>query len=136
MRLLASLLLSASLLGCTASSKPAPVEPEPDPIVTPAPRLDRAKLREALAARRDASVERFLAYREGRVYPINDVAPGAQHVWLDSNGNLCAAATIISGDWGRDRVIEAGAADNGLQLAAVTSGPLHDWILTSGLTHH
>ncbi|MCE9578304.1 MAG: hypothetical protein K8W52_34575 [Deltaproteobacteria bacterium] len=138
-RILAALLLS-SLAACGAP-RPGAQVPAPRPIAQPAPRpiaarLDRAQLKAALAARRKLSVARFLAYREARVYPENTYQPGPLHVWLDASGHLCAAATIISGDWGKDATARVATENNQLALADVHSGPLADWILTSGLTHH
>ena len=104
----ASLALTSSLLGCAVphaeakSAKPVSVAPIK---IKPAPQdLLRMQVRKALAERRKVTMERFLAYREGRVYPVNSKIPGAAHVWMDEFGNLCAAATIISQDWGRDRI--------------------------------
>jgi hypothetical protein len=135
---LRSFLLAASLTltACTPGLR-APAHPDAgsDPIVV-APKLDRAKLRAALAARRAENVQRFLAYRDGRVYPINDTGLGFQHVWLDGLGNLCAAATMISHDWGRDATSRVALENNFIALADVREGPLLDWVLTSGLTHH
>jgi hypothetical protein len=137
---LSSLLLSASLLtsacGASAVRSAGDAGVAPAPAVAVAPSIDRAAVRAALAARREASVERFLAYREARVYPLNSFADGLQHVWLDALGNLCAAATIIAADWGRDAVAAVAREDNFVRLADVHDGPLADWILTSGLTHH
>jgi hypothetical protein len=96
--------------------------------------IDRAKLRAKLAERRAAVVDRFLAYREARIYPVNALPGGGfRHVWLDDSGNLCAAATLISLDWGRDAAIRVGAANVEIKMADAT-GELADWILTSGLT--
>jgi len=146
---LRNLLLSSSLLLSTltatacspATSRPADTGAAHAAVVTPSqrpadPAPDRAALRTALLARREQTVARFLAYREARVYPINTYGEGLQHVWIDELGNLCAAATLISGDWGRDLTAAAGAADNFIRLADVTRGALHDWMLTSGLTRH
>lgn len=130
----ASLLLASSMLfgACTHPG----VQPAPTPkIGVEDHSIDRAKLRAALAERRQTSVERFLAYREGRVYPQNTYSVGAQHVWLDAQGHLCAAATIISGDWGREATERVAGENNFIALADVHDGPLYDWILTSGLTH-
>jgi len=100
-------------------------------------RSERAVLRAKLAARREQVVERFLAYRDGRVYPVNNLPGGGKrHVWLDDYGNLCAAATLISGDWGREVAIRVGQSNREIKLAEVKTGPVADWILTSGLTHH
>jgi hypothetical protein len=137
-----ALLLSTTLLfnsACSTVGRSPADAPSPDPVVTApvkADTIDRAKLRAALASRRAASVDHFLAYRDARVYPVNTYQPGMQHVWLDEQGNLCAAATLISHDWGRDAAMAVSFDDNFIRLADVEDGPLLDWILTSGLTHH
>jgi len=122
------MLVTACATGSMHPAKPVPHQTQ----------LDRAQLRAKLAARRQVVLERFLAYRDARVYPVNNQLPGGgqQHVWLDQYGNLCAAATLISGDWGRDVTVRIGQTDNQLKLADVKRGPVADWILTSGLTHH
>ncbi len=96
--------------------------------------LDRAAVRAALAGRRQITIARFLAYRDRQVYPVNP-GPGTAHLWIDADGNLCAAATIISGDWGRDATVAAVDGKLGTRLADVHAGRLADWMLTSGLTH-
>lgn len=135
---LASLVLASSLGACAASHA-APAHPAPAAPIELASadaQIDRAKLRAKLAERRATTIQRFLAYREARVYPLAEVGVGFQHVWRDVSGNLCAAATLISHDWGRAAAERVGAEDNQLALAGVKSGPLLDWILTSGLTQH
>lgn len=137
-RTLTKLLFAASMLAgaCTATSRPATHDTvNHDPIAEPAPRIDRAKLRAALGARRTVMFARFLAYREGKVYPTGDGA-GFEHVWLDSFGHLCAAATMISADWGFVATSNVALKDNHIALATVHDGALSDWVLTSGLTHH
>lgn len=130
---LGSLLLASTLAGCAAHSATStlPLQPARQEVA-----IDRAQVRAKLAARRTAVIERFLAYREGRVYPVNNLGGGKRHLWVDDFGNLCAAATLISGDWGRDATLRAGAANREMELAAIKDGPLLGWILTSGLTHH
>lgn len=133
---LASLVLASSLgAGCAASThaatRPTTTQPAPGHA-----ELDRAALRSRLAQRRAVTIKRFLAYREARVYPMSDAGVGFQHVWLDARGNLCAAATLISYDWGRAAAERVAADNNQLQLAGVTKGALLDWMLTSGLTQH
>lgn len=135
--LFASLALAGSLLGCSvphadARSASAPVAP----LKIKAPPKDtlRQQVRAALAERRKLTIERFLAYREARVYPINNTIPGAAHIWLDEFGNLCAAATIIAADWGRAASEAVARENNTIALASVTEGELYDWILTSGMT--
>lgn len=141
-RYLSSFLLATSLLAgaCTPATTRGPSDagtpiarPDPKPA---RPSIDRARLRAALEQRRTDTYGRFLAYREGRVYPVNTVADGFQHIWVDAFGNLCAAATIIAGDWGRDATVRVSFENNFLRMSDVEDGPLLDWMLTSGLTHH
>ncbi len=124
---------SLAVTACTALRPPAPAT---TPAAPTAPALDRAAVRAALAARRDVTVRRFLAYREARVYPKNDFIDGPAHIWRDRAGHLCAAATMISGDWGREATARVADENTFLRLADVHDGPLFDWVLTSGLTHH
>jgi hypothetical protein len=132
---LSSLVLAASLSSAAAAH--APVERSYPIQIKPPVELDRAKVRAKLAARRKVVIERFLAYREARVYPWKHRGIGTRrHLWFDDLGNLCAAATLISGDWGRDATIKVGTTDRGIELAEVKAGPLADWMLTSGLAHH
>jgi hypothetical protein len=132
---LSSLLIAASL-STVATAKTA-VAPKPD-IIDVSTKLDRAKVRAKLAERRKVVIERFLAYREARVYPWNRqwMVPQPQHLWFDNEGNLCAAATLISYDWGRESTMKVGLKDRGIALAKIKRGELADWILTSGLTRH
>lgn len=132
--LLASLVFAGACTAGTATS----THTTPTKVIEPKPvvQLDRAAVRAKLAERRQLVFERFLAYRNARVYPINNLPGGGlRHVWLDDWGNLCAAATLISKDWGREASIEVGKANREIKLADVKSGPVADWILTSGLTH-
>lgn len=132
--LLSSLLVAASLsTACFASTPTAPAKPV---AAETSIRIDRAQVRAKLAERRAVMIERFLAYREARVYPWNRGVLTTRHIWFDDLGNLCAAATLISYDWGRASTIKVGEADRGLQLAKVKTGEVADWIATSGLTHH
>jgi hypothetical protein len=136
-KLLTSLLLASSLSTACFAKSVAPAKPVPV-RVDKQTKLDRETVRAALAERRKVVVERFLAYREARVYPWSrqtmPVMP--QHLWFDNDGNLCAAATLISKDWGREAAMKIGEKDRYLALAKVTKGDIADWILTSGLTHH
>jgi hypothetical protein len=143
--LFASLALATSLLGCaiphadaksttTAKSVPVAVDPAPIMIAPVAPMPTRMQVRAKLAERRKMVIERFLAYREARVYPVNRNISGTGHVWLDDFGNLCAAATLIAGDWGRAASESVSRENNNIALADVTEGELYSWILTSGLT--
>jgi hypothetical protein len=95
---------------------------------------DTAALRAALVKQRATNLKRFEEYRQKRVYPHNTYQPGMLNVWKDQDGHLCAIATLVH-DSGRDDLVDAIASDqNFVKLADVTSGPIADWILTSGLT--
>lgn len=110
------------------ASRPAPY-PTADLLV-----LDRAELRAALATRRADNLARFRAYVAGGVYPSNTFARGSLNVWRDQDGHFCAAASIIAASGQGALVIETADTDNFVRLRDVTSGPLRDWILTSGFT--
>lgn len=125
-----------------AGSRPAPTEPSLDmpqverlPTMVPAiaPAM-RARLQRVLAARRAKNIAAFRAYATRGVYPHNFVRDGALNVWIDQEGHLCAAATMIFRSGARALVRQVGRDDNYIHLADVTTGPVMDWILTSGLT--
>ena len=135
LRLCVASLLLASSFGTACSTVHAGPGPTAPARIQPVRTVDRAAVRASLAARRAQTVQNFLAYRDARVYPmVGKPLGGFHHVWIDRSGNLCAAATLISKDWGREATIRAGGT-GALKLSTVTSGPLADWILTSGLTH-
>jgi hypothetical protein len=135
-RLLASILLSSSmfLAACAATPHAAPHTAPKVVDAKPATSIDRAQLRAALAERRATTIQRFVEYREARVYPVNSYTPGAQHVWMDTQGHLCAAANLVALDWGRPASERIAAENNFLKLADVHDGPVFDWMLTTGLT--
>ena len=105
-----------------------------DPITAPVAVVDRAQVRAALAARRAQNLALFHAYRTAGVYPHNFVQAGTLNVWLDPEGHLCAAATIINNSGNTDLAMSVPSMNNYLKLIDVTEGPLMDWILTSGFT--
>ena len=95
----------------------------------------RAELRAALAKRRDHNLASFRAYRRGGVYPHNMVRSGSLNVWIDQDGHLCAAATMIDKDGFGELVRATAKTNNNIRLLDVTDGALMDWILTSGFTN-
>lgn len=130
--LLSSLVLAASLSGCYATAAGRTT-----PTAEARVELDRAQVRAKLAERRNAMIGRFVTYREARVYPIIG-EPGFKrptHTWFDDVGHLCAAATLVSGDWGHASTMKVGIEQRSIVLAKATNGELADWMLTSGLTH-
>jgi hypothetical protein len=97
--------------------------------------LDPARpMREQLVARRHAQIARLHAYAEAGVFPKNYGSPIPIHQLKDPQGNLCAVANLVHLD-GHDDVIDAMSIDhNDVLIGEETSGPLHEWVLTSGLT--
>ena len=94
----------------------------------------KAAVRKALEKRRAKNLAAFRAYRNAGVYPRNSVRFGPLNVWIDAQGRLCAAATMIDKDGKHDLVVEIGKTDNQIRLMNVTEGPLLDWMMTSGFT--
>lgn len=142
-RLLPLLALLPACAGTTATlphdahpQQPAPIAaPTPTPSPSPSPSLDRAALRTALSARRTAQIERLRAYRLAGVFPRNTYSDQVVRVLVDDQGTLCAVANLIALD-GHRALVDRTAADNRfISFADVTTGPLHEWVLTSGLTN-
>lgn len=119
-----------------ASADRATIMPHAPSEVRIAPRrvLDRASVRAALAKARATNLAAFRAYQRKGVFPSNTYKPGKLNVWLDEDGNFCAAATIILMSGQDDLVNRVAAQNNFIRLADVKQGPLMSWILTSGLT--
>jgi hypothetical protein len=148
-RRLAALALAASLalLSSSASTAdarsfarppdgaqlPVAIELAPDHAPTLSPAM-RARVKGVLAARRAKNIAAFRAYARGGSYPHNVVTSGPLNVWIDEEGRMCAAATMIFKSGARSLVRQIGRFDNYIRLGDVTDGPVLDWILTSGLT--
>ena len=82
-------------------------------------------------AQRLSSLRRYAA--RGR-FPEKLDQPGFHHQFLDSRGTPCAVAFLIGHDGHWPLVRETAQADNDVVIAELRSGPLVDWVLTSGLT--
>jgi hypothetical protein len=135
------LFIVASLMTAFTSfaSAGAPRFSQPPPSanadrIAPTHVVDRAKVRARLAANRTANLDRFRAYQTAGVFPHNTYADGKLNVWIDADGHICAAATIIKASGQAALVAKAGEQNNFIKLGDVKQGPLMDWILTSGLT--
>jgi len=86
-----------------------------------------------LAARRAQMIQWLHEYKEAGVYPTDDAGMPLS-VFRDARGVRCPMAELIHKS-GRDDLVDAVVAqDNALRLADVHSGPLHDWMVQSGLT--
>jgi hypothetical protein len=140
-RRLAATFLSISLAAGAATAQQfaqAPADPVAGaPAYRPPPQRrapSHALLVRSLATRRAQNLARFHAYRTKGVYPHDNIAQTSENIWRDDDGRLCAAATIIDADGQHDLVNDIAQNDNGVKLGEVTSGPLLDWILTSGFT--
>ena len=134
---LAACFVSLGLLGGVAPAHTFAQHPDRIEEVTALPMRvspDRAEVRKALEKRRAKNLKAFRAYRKAGVYPHNWVRSGPLNVWIDPDGRLCAAATMISKDGKHKLVLEIGATDNNIRLLNVTEGALLDWMLTSGFT--
>jgi hypothetical protein len=113
---------------------PSPASAAPDRSSPAAAEPDRAKLREELAAQRKLNLQHFHAYRVARVYPHNLYTEGKKNVWKDPDGHLCAVATMMDKAGQHDLVERTAEDQNFVRVADLTSGPLVDWVLVSGLT--
>ncbi len=136
-------LVSSAAAHGSFAEPPPPVADRADRIVQidriPEASIDaeapsRAQVRTALAKRRAKSLAAFRAYRLAGSYPHNDVRFGPVNIWIDSQGRLCAAATIMSKDGHHGLVLETGRVNNQIRLQNVTQGALLDWMMMSGLT--
>jgi len=121
-------------LSASAFAARAPLPAEEIMMRRPSEQVSRAAVRAKLAEMRRANVARFHAYRTAKVYPSNIVQPGALNVWRDFEGHLCAAATIIYASGETELVQQVADTNNFIRLKDVSSGPLMNWIITSGLT--
>jgi hypothetical protein len=100
----------------------------------PARVLDRAAVHAKLREQRATNLASFRAYVQRGVFPSNTYRNGKLNVWIDEDGNLCAAATMINDSGLGDLVTRVGEQSNFIRLRDVTAGPLMDWMLMSGLT--
>ncbi|HUS33155.1 MAG TPA: hypothetical protein VMZ53_31855 [Kofleriaceae bacterium] len=113
-------------------------QPVPSVVAMPMPVRElpptKAEVIQALKDRRAKNLKSFIAYRKGGVYPHNSFRRGPLNVWMDAEGHLCAAATMIDKDGKHDLVEATATSNNNIRLLDVVRGDLLDWILTSGFT--
>jgi len=114
------LLVLAIVSGCSTTTKPATPQ---------APTTAAAEL----AGRRAQIISWLHDYRVAGVYPT-DAAGQPLSVFVDARGVRCPMAELIHKS-GRDDLVAAVQREhNAVRLADVHDGPLHDWMLASGLT--
>ncbi len=86
-----------------------------------------------LAGRRAQMIRWLHDYQEAGVFPT-DALGMPLSVFRDDKGVRCPMAELIHKS-GRDDLVDAVVReDNAVRLADVHEGPLHDWMLGSGLT--
>ena len=95
----------------------------------------RANVKKILATRRAKNVKAFRDYALRGVYPHNYINNGTLNIWIDGDGHMCAAATMMWKSGAKSLVRQTQKDNNFIRLADVTDGALLDWILLSGLTH-
>jgi hypothetical protein len=94
----------------------------------------RASLRSELRAHRQTEIARLHAYAESGEFPHNYDSRGANHIFRDAEGRLCAVANLVHLDGRDDLVDEVVRTKNDLVVADVHDGPLYGWMLSTGLT--
>jgi hypothetical protein len=94
----------------------------------------RSAIRRDLARRRRINLARFREYVGREVYPVNSYQPGYMNVFIDEEGHICAAATIMTMDGFGELVQRQAVEDNFVRLGEVRDGALYEWILASGFT--
>ncbi|MEO8846180.1 MAG: hypothetical protein ABI591_04880 [Kofleriaceae bacterium] len=114
------LLLTITVLASCAATTAATIPTQVDSVTT-------------LAGRRAELIGWLHDYRVAGVYPA-DASGNPASVFVDANGVRCPMAELVH-KTGRDDLVEAVRQEgNGARLADVHTGPLHDWMLASGLT--
>lgn len=130
--------LAASLVALATTGCPSPsVVQVNDPFAGKdvAAKDETTVVRNKLAQTRARHLDQLHAYWQQGEFPQNELSPRIANVFRDDIGRLCAVANMIQKDGGNDALIDQTARDNNMiRLADVESGPLYDWILTSGFT--
>ncbi len=120
--------LAAAACSSTSSAKPVLV---PAPIAVPSLAAQDNVIQ--LAQRRAQLLGWLHDYREAGVFPADATGKPAS-VFMDANGVRCPMAEMLH-KAGRDDLVAAVVSEaNGVRLIDVKQGPLHDWMLSSGLT--
>ncbi len=86
-----------------------------------------------LAARRAQLIGWLHEYYEAGQYPTDETGQ-PQSVFVDAKGVRCPMAELIWRSGHHDLVDAVAREHNAVRLAEVTEGPLHDWMVGSGLT--
>jgi hypothetical protein len=90
--------------------------------------------RNYLAGQRRTQIARLAAYSQAGMFPTNRVQPGRLNIFVDPSGRLCAVANLLSLSGHRPLVDRVAQSNNFVRFADLSTGPLVDWSLSSGLT--
>lgn len=119
-------IIALSLLAGCSTTHATPAAASPATVAETTPLLE-------LAQRRATVIGWLHDYREAGVFP-HDAAGLPASVFQDAAGVRCPMAELLHKS-GRDDLVAAVAKEaNGVRLAEVHAGPLHAWMLASGLT--
>jgi hypothetical protein len=120
--------------GCSRDGTPT-AGPLP-PTTAVAASVAKKASRTELATHRKLQIQRLHAYMLAAKFPHNPSASKAPiHMFRDDDGNRCAVANLIFEDGHVALVDRMAKEHNDVVVADETAGPLHDWVLTSGLTN-
>jgi hypothetical protein len=122
-------LLSVLVTAATLSGAPSPA-----PLA--AFSLPRTlSVRDQLAAQRELQLARLHDYAiHPERFPLNTDDPsGPRLYFVDPKGRFCAVANLMVLSGRREDVLRIAATDNQVQVKNLSSGPVLDWIETSGL---
>lgn len=129
----AASLLALATTGCPSTSVVEVNDPFAEGDV--AGKDETTVVRGKLAETRARHLAELRAYWQQGDFPQNEMSPRIANIFRDDIGRLCAVANMIQKDGGNDALIDQTARDNNMiRLADVESGPLYEWILTSGFT--
>lgn len=130
----------------TPDNAPAPAE-RPAPPGPPAPTPQqvaelRGEVRKALGIARKRQIERLRAYRTAGRFPRGKSLWAEQighrtlrePLFVDESGTPCAVGYLMQRAGWTTEVAAIAAATPGVHVEEVTSGPIVDWVLRSGLT--
>lgn len=87
-----------------------------------------------LRAERQVQIQRLQEYAAAGVFPRNAEVVGFNHQFLDAAEHPCAVASLMWKSGNEALVRETARTHNDIVLSEVESGPLVEWVLTSGLT--
>lgn len=128
-------LLSCLLALGLAASAHAEIPEVADAPAAAVARIEyRAEWEQVLRDERSQQVARLTSYYNQGAFPQNPGVAGFSHQFVDSQGQLCAVASLIWQSGRQDLVLETSRLKNDTVVSDVQTGPLADWILTSGLT--